>query len=178
MCLHPSVSLNNEKICCEISEDKIAVCEKTAGLRCGKFSDLNSACSEVLVPIKIFQFQDMLNENRFLGTFGGHSKRPKKIPCKVTTAQFQFSLMRRFLLFFRQFQKLLATSNTCISVNIERKIKCYISKSKLIVCEYNGFYFSEIAFIGFTLHEIKEGIVFFGTPGICIYILINCIYIY
>ena len=76
MCLHPSVSLNNEKICCEISEDKIAVCEKTAGLRCGKFSDLNSACSKVLVPIKIFQFQDMLNENRFLGTFRGHSKRP------------------------------------------------------------------------------------------------------
>ena len=53
------MSLNNEKICCEISEDKIAVCEKTAGLRCGKFSDLNSACSKVLVPIKIFQFQDM-----------------------------------------------------------------------------------------------------------------------
>ena len=80
MCLHPSVSLNNEKICCEISEDKIAVCEKTAGLRCGKFSDLNSACSKVLVPIKIFQFQDMLNENRFLGTFRGHSKRPT--PCQ------------------------------------------------------------------------------------------------
>ena len=80
MCLHPSVSLNNEKICREISEDKIAVCEKTAGLRCGKFSDLNSACSKVLVPIKIFQFQDMLNENRFLGTFRGHSKRPIKPP--------------------------------------------------------------------------------------------------
>jgi hypothetical protein len=47
------------------------------------------------------------------------------------------------------------------------KIKCYISKSKLIICEYNAFYFSEIAFIGFTLHEIKQGIVFFGTPGIC-----------
>ena len=76
MCLHPSVSLNNEKICYEISEDKIAVCEKTAGLRCRKFSDLNSACSKVLVPVKIFQFQDMLNENRFLGTFRGHSKRP------------------------------------------------------------------------------------------------------
>ena len=76
--------------------------------------------------------------------------------------------MRRFLLFFRQFQKLLATSNTCISVNIARKIKCYILKSKLIICEYNGFYFSEIAFIGFTLHENKEGIVFFGTPGIYI----------
>jgi hypothetical protein len=76
VCLHPSVSLNNEKICCEISEDKIAVCEKIAGLLCGKFSDLNSACSKVLVPVKIFQFQDMLNENRFLGIFRGHSKRP------------------------------------------------------------------------------------------------------
>ena len=74
--------------------------------------------------------------------------------------------MRRFLLFFRQFQNLLATSNTCISVNIAQKIKCYILKSKLIICEYNGFYFSELTFIGFTLHEIKEGIVFFGTPGI------------
>ena len=77
--------------------------------------------------------------------------------------------MRRFLLFFRQFQKLLATSNTCVSVNIARKIKCYVSKSKLIICEYNGFYFSEIDFIGFTLHEIKEGIVFFGTPGISLH---------
>jgi hypothetical protein len=40
----------------------IAVCEKTAGLRlrCGKFSNLNSACSKVLVPIKIFQFQDYM----------------------------------------------------------------------------------------------------------------------
>jgi hypothetical protein len=52
---HRSVSLNNEKICCEISEDKIAVCEKTAGLRSGNFSDLNSVCSKVLVPVKIFQ---------------------------------------------------------------------------------------------------------------------------
>ena len=44
-------------------EDKIAVCAKTAGLRCGNFSDLNS-CSvlEVLVPIKIFQLPDMRNE--------------------------------------------------------------------------------------------------------------------
>ena len=52
---HRSVSLNNEKIRCEISEDKIAFCEKTAGLRSGNFSDLNSACSKVLVPVKIFQ---------------------------------------------------------------------------------------------------------------------------
>ena len=76
----PSVSLNKEKICCEISEDKIAVCEKTQGLRSGNFSDLNSACSTVLVPVKIFQFQDMNYENRFLGTFQGHSKRPNKSP--------------------------------------------------------------------------------------------------
>ena len=52
---HRSVLLDNEKICCEISEDKIAVCEKTAGICCGNFSDLNSACSKVLVPVKIFQ---------------------------------------------------------------------------------------------------------------------------
>ena len=63
VCRHRSVSLNNEKCFCEISEEKIAVCEKTAGLWCEKFSDLNSACSKVLVPIKIFQFQDMLNES-------------------------------------------------------------------------------------------------------------------
>ena len=35
---HRSVLLNNEKICCEIGEDKIAFCEKTAGLRRGKFT--------------------------------------------------------------------------------------------------------------------------------------------
>jgi hypothetical protein len=46
-----------------------------------------------------------------------------------------------------------------------RRCKCFISKSKLILCEYNAFYFSEIAVIGFTVHEIKQGIVFFGTPG-------------
>ena len=59
MCLHPSVSLNNEKICREFSEHKIAVCEKTAGLRSGNSSDLNSACLKVLVPVEIFQFSDM-----------------------------------------------------------------------------------------------------------------------
>ena len=57
--LHPSVSLNNEKICREFSEHKIAVCEKTAGLRSGNSSDLNSACLKVLVPVEIFQFSDM-----------------------------------------------------------------------------------------------------------------------
>jgi hypothetical protein len=63
VCRHRSVSLNNEKNCCEISEDKIAFCEKTDGLRRGKFSDSNSACLKVLVPVKIFQFPDMLNES-------------------------------------------------------------------------------------------------------------------
>jgi hypothetical protein len=42
--------LNKEKVSREISETKIAVCEKTQGLRSGNFSDLNSACSTVLVP--------------------------------------------------------------------------------------------------------------------------------
>ena len=59
VCLHPSVSLNNETICREFSEHKIAVCEKTAGLRSGNSSDLNSACLKVLVPVEIFQFSDM-----------------------------------------------------------------------------------------------------------------------
>ena len=56
VCRHRSMSLNNEKNCHEISEDKIAVCEKTAGLRSGNFSDLNSACSKVLVHVTIFPF--------------------------------------------------------------------------------------------------------------------------
>ena len=53
------MSLNNEKICREFSEHKIAACEKTAGLRSGNSSDLNSACLKVLVPVEISQFSDM-----------------------------------------------------------------------------------------------------------------------
>jgi hypothetical protein len=65
------VSSNNEKNCCEISEDKITICEKTAGLSgAGTFLDLNSVCSIVLGAAKIFQFQDMGNENRFLWALG------------------------------------------------------------------------------------------------------------
>jgi hypothetical protein len=63
VCHHSSMSLNKEKICHEITEDKIAVCKKTQGLRSGNFSDLNSACSKVLVPVKIFQFHDMHYES-------------------------------------------------------------------------------------------------------------------
>ena len=54
MCLHLSVSLNNEKNCRSISEDKIAICEITAGLRSENSSDLYLACLNVLVPVKIF----------------------------------------------------------------------------------------------------------------------------
>ena len=77
MCLHPSVSLNNEKNCREISKDKIAVCAKTAGLRSGNSSDLDSACLKALVPVEIFQFSDMHYESRFLDTFRGHNIRPR-----------------------------------------------------------------------------------------------------
>ena len=45
-------------------------------------------------------------------------------------------------------------------------MNCDILKSKLIVCEWNAFCFIEIAFIGFTFDEIKQCIVFFGTPGV------------
>jgi hypothetical protein len=55
--------VEQRKICHEISEDKIAVCKKTQGLRSGNFSDLNSACSKVSVPVKIFQFHDMHYES-------------------------------------------------------------------------------------------------------------------
>ena len=68
--------------------------------------------------------------------------------------------MRQFLSFFRQFLKLLANSNTCIFVNIAWEMNCDI----LILCELNTFYFIEIAFIGFTLHEIKQCIFFLGHP--------------
>ena len=43
------------KNCRAIGEDKIAVCEKIAGLRSGNSSDLDSACLNVLVPVKISQ---------------------------------------------------------------------------------------------------------------------------
>ena len=69
VCLHPSVSLNNEKIC---REHEIAVCEKTASLRSGSSSDLNSACLKVLVPVEIFQFSDMHYETeRYRGSTDG-----------------------------------------------------------------------------------------------------------
>jgi hypothetical protein len=70
----PSVSLNKEKVSRKIRENKIAVCEKTQGLWSGNFSDLNSACSKVLVPVKIFQFHYMHYENERM--ISGCSKQP------------------------------------------------------------------------------------------------------
>ena len=85
VCLHPSVSLNNEKNKREITKDKIAVCEKTAGLRCGNSSALDSACLKALVPVEnqIFQFSDMHYESRFLDTFREHSIRPTGFNFKI-----------------------------------------------------------------------------------------------
>ena len=50
--------------CRKIREDKMSVRKKTADYSARiKFLDLNSACSKMLVHVKIFQFQDMLNES-------------------------------------------------------------------------------------------------------------------
>ena len=43
----------------------------------------------------------------------------------------------------------------CISLNIACKLKCYISKSKLVLSECNDLYFIAIALIAFTSHQIK-----------------------
>ena len=67
--------------------------------------------------------------------------------------------------------------NACIFINIALKFKCYISNSKLALSECNGGYLSAIAVIVFMLHEVKQGIVFFGTPiYIYIYMKINVVY--
>ena len=66
------------------------------------------------------------------------------------------------MLIFHLFRN--ASLSVNISANIARKIQCYISKSKLILCEWNAFYFSEIASIDFMSHEIKQCIVFLGHP--------------
>ena len=85
----------------------------------------------------------------------------------------QFTLMRQFLSFFCQFPKPLTNSNTCIFVNMAWKMNCDILKSKLIFCEWNAFYFIEIAFIGFTIDEIKQCIVFFWDTR-----YMNCLTLY
>ena len=83
MCFHPCVSLSNGGVCSEICWDEVAVCGGAAGLRSGSFSDLNSACRGVFVRVKVLQFHDMLNENHFLDTFRGHSKRTVRSLCAL-----------------------------------------------------------------------------------------------
>ena len=68
MCHRPSMSLNKEKVSREIRENKIAVCEKTQGVRSGNFSDLNSACSKVLVPYKYFSSTTCTTKVNDIGT--------------------------------------------------------------------------------------------------------------
>ena len=47
-------------------------------------------------------------------------------------------------------------SNINSANNSSCKFKCYISKSKLDRSECNDLYFIAVAFIAFTLHEIKQ----------------------
>ena len=61
---------------CQRSENKHGFYKNTVGLRSGNSPDSDSACLKVVRYVKIIQFQDMLNENRFLGTFSFHDKRP------------------------------------------------------------------------------------------------------
>ena len=77
----------------------------------------------------------------------------KKIPC-IATACCQFTLMRQFFSFFRQFLKPLAISNTCIFVNIAWKINCDIY--------WNSFYRFYVTW-NQTVYSF-----FFGTSGIII----------
>jgi hypothetical protein len=42
---------------------------------------------------------------------------------------------------------------------------CYVSKSKFVLSQCNDLYFIAMAFIAFTLHEIKQCPVSGGTPG-------------
>ena len=99
------MSLNNAKNCHEISLDKVAICEITAGLRSGNSSDLDSACLKVLVPAKIFQFSDMNNENRFLDSFRGHNIR-RKSTYKTHTQQLYSMLTGAHIIYFVTSQKL------------------------------------------------------------------------
>ena len=59
VCLHPSVSLDNEKNCRATSEDKTAICAKTVDLQGGNFSDLDSVCLKVLCDC-IFEIKNII----------------------------------------------------------------------------------------------------------------------
>jgi hypothetical protein len=65
-------------------------------------------------------------------------------------------------------------SNINSAVNIACKFKCNISKSKLVLSECNDLYFFAIAFIAFTLHEIKQYPAFFWDTRY-IYVFFICL---
>ena len=93
MCHHPSMSLNKEKVSREISENKIAVCEKTQGLRSGNFSDLNSAYSTVLVSSRK---NISVPRHALRKSFSRHFSRPQQ------TAYNKISLLQIFALWFQK----------------------------------------------------------------------------
>jgi hypothetical protein len=68
---------------------------------------------------------------------------------------------------FLPFQKwYIFNFETSIALSISRgKLNVIYQKSKLILCEYTAFYFSEIAFTGLRYMK-SNGIVFWGTAGI------------
>ena len=85
---------------------------------------------------------------------------------KISIKQVNNFIISQFLPSFHQFLKRIPNSNSCISLNIACKFKCYISKSKLVLSECTDLYFIAIAFIAFTLHEIKQYPAFGGHPVI------------
>ena len=60
--------LKREQFCREICECKKTVGKKTAGLRSGKFSDVNSECLKVLVHVKKFSSKTYLMKVNDIGT--------------------------------------------------------------------------------------------------------------
>jgi hypothetical protein len=77
---------------------------------------------------------------------------------------FHINLISHISRFFYSFLKRAPNSNICISRNIKYHFWGCISKSKLAFPEYNIIYLSAIAFIVFTLHQIKQRKFFLGHP--------------
>ena len=77
---------------------------------------------------------------------------------------FHINLISHISRYFYSFLKRAPNSNICISRNIKHHFWGCISKSKLAFPEYNRIYLSAIAFIVFTLHQIKQRTFFWGHP--------------
>jgi hypothetical protein len=98
------------------TENTNAICEKSAGLRSGNFSDLNSACSKMLVTVKIFQFHDMLNESeRYRVTANGLKY---KLYCRRIAIELRF--------YFIYKRSLRSTHAGCASLlKLRHTVKCF-----------------------------------------------------